>query len=115
MSINEYWQKTLAYFGMSDDGYDEYDEYDDYDEHHDRETNARVRDDDYRDERSSRDRGSRRSSRQDDDFDEDTHKRVMANGIWNDHVSVQAALATIHTLRKAGLLKPFTGTEDFVQ
>ena len=40
MAINDYWQKTLAYFGMSDDGYDEYDEYDDYDEGHDVETNA---------------------------------------------------------------------------
>ena len=47
MSINDYWQKTLAYFGMADDGYDDYDEYDDY-ENHDRETNARVRDDDRR-------------------------------------------------------------------
>ena len=23
MSINDYWQKTLAYFGMADDGYDD--------------------------------------------------------------------------------------------
>ncbi len=67
MAINDYWQKTLAYFGMSDDGYDEYDE---YDEGHDRETNARVRDDDHREERSSRDRGSRRSSSRSDDFDD---------------------------------------------
>lgn len=70
MAINDYWQKTLAYFGMSDDGYDEYDEYDDYDEGHDRETNARVRDDDHREERSSRDRGSRRSASRSDDFDD---------------------------------------------
>lgn len=69
MAINDYWQKTLAYFGMADDGYDDYDEYDDYDDHHDRETNARVREDD-RDERGSRDRGSRRSSGRSDDFDD---------------------------------------------
>ncbi|MBM3665526.1 MAG: cell division protein SepF [Actinobacteria bacterium] len=54
MSLNDYWQKTLEYFGMAGDGYDDYDEYDDHDGHHDRETNARVRDDDGR--------GSRRSS-----------------------------------------------------
>ena len=48
MAINDYWQKTLAYFGMSDDGYDDYDEYDDYEDGQDRETNARVRDDDPR-------------------------------------------------------------------
>lgn len=70
MSLNDYWQKTLAYFGMADDGYDDYDEYDDHDgyddhRHHDRETNARVRDDE-RDERPSRDRGRRGSSRGDD-------------------------------------------------
>lgn len=69
MSINDYWQKTLAYFGMADDGYDEYDEYDDYDAHHDRETNARVRDDD-REERPSRDRGRRGASGRGDDFDD---------------------------------------------
>lgn len=72
MSLNDYWQKTLAYFGMADDGYDDYDEYDDHDgyddRHHDRETNARVRDDD-RDERPSRDRGRRGSGRS-DDFDD---------------------------------------------
>ncbi len=67
MSINDYWQKTLAYFGMADDGYDDYDEYDDYDDHHDRETNARVRDDD-RDERPSR--GRRGASGRGDDFDD---------------------------------------------
>jgi hypothetical protein len=33
MAINDYWQKTLAYFGMSDDGYDEYDEYAEYAEY----------------------------------------------------------------------------------
>ena len=73
MSLNDYWQKTLAYFGMADDGYDDYDEYDDYDQGHDRETNARVRDDDARDERGGRDRdrGSRRShSSRGDDFDD---------------------------------------------
>jgi cell division inhibitor SepF len=71
MSLNDYWQKTLAYFGMAHDGYDDYDEYDDYDDHHDRETNARVRDDDDRDDRGSRDRGSRRSySSRGDDFDD---------------------------------------------
>jgi cell division inhibitor SepF len=70
MSLNDYWQKTLAYFGMADDGYDDYDEYDDYDDqHHDRETNARVRDDD-RDDRSSRDRGRRSSGSRGDDFDD---------------------------------------------
>lgn len=68
MSINEYWQKTLAYFGMADDGYDEYDEYDEYD----RETNSRVRDDVRNNEdRSSRDRGSRRSeASRSEDFDD---------------------------------------------
>jgi cell division inhibitor SepF len=70
MSINEYWQKTLAYFGMADDGYDEYDSYDEYDDH-DRETNARVRDEEHRDDRGSRDRGSRRAhSARSEDFDD---------------------------------------------
>lgn len=71
MSINDYWQKTLAYFGMADDGYDDYDEYDDYDDH-DRETNSRVRDDDHhRDDRSSRAGSSRRSySSRSEDFDD---------------------------------------------
>ncbi|MDN3278801.1 hypothetical protein QWJ07_31380 [Frankia sp. RB7] len=32
-----------------------------------------------------------------------THQRILKNGVWNDHVAVQAALATIHNLRKAGL------------
>ncbi len=32
-----------------------------------------------------------------------THQRIMANGIWNDHVAVQAALAAIHHLRRCGL------------
>ena len=36
MSLNDYWQKTLAYFGMADDGYDDYDDYDDHDDHHHR-------------------------------------------------------------------------------
>ena len=67
MSITDYWQKTLAYFGMADDGYDDYD---DYDDHHDRETNARVRDEEHGEERSSRDRHSRRQSSRSDDFDD---------------------------------------------
>lgn len=70
MSINDYWQKTLAYFGMADDGYDDYEDYED----HDRETDARVHDDDraYREDRSSsRGRGSRRSyAARADDFDD---------------------------------------------
>ena len=70
MSINEYWQKTLAYFGMADVGHDEYDEYDEYDDH-DRETNASVRDEEHRDDRGSRDRGSRRAhSGRSEDFDD---------------------------------------------
>jgi cell division inhibitor SepF len=70
MSLNEYWQKTLAYFGMAGDGYDDYDEYDDYDDH-DRETNARVRDDDGRDDRASRSSGARRThSSRSEDFDD---------------------------------------------
>lgn len=28
-----------------------------------------------------------------------THERIMKNGIWNDHVAVQAALAAIHYLK----------------
>lgn len=35
--------------------------------------------------------------------DPDTHQRILTNGVWNDHVAVQAALAAIHNLRKAGL------------
>lgn len=70
MSINEYWQKTLAYFGMADDGYDEYDDYDDYGDH-DRETNARVREDDRRsrDDHQAQPR-SRGRGRGGDDFDD---------------------------------------------
>lgn len=73
MAINDYWHKTLAYFGMADDGYDEYDEYDEH-EGGDRETNARVRDDDrqWRDDHQpsrGRSRG-RSSSRGADDFDD---------------------------------------------
>jgi hypothetical protein len=33
--------------------------------------------------------------------DPDTHQRILKDGIWNDHVAVQAALAAIHNLRKA--------------
>ena len=73
MAINDYWKKTLAYFGMADDGYDEYDEYDEH-QGGDRETNARVRDDDRQsrdDHQSSRGRsGGRSSSRGADDFDD---------------------------------------------
>jgi len=69
MSINEYWQKTLAYFGMADDGYDDYDDYDDYGDH-DRETNARVRDDRRsRDDHQAQPR-SRGRSRDGGDFDD---------------------------------------------
>jgi hypothetical protein len=31
--------------------------------------------------------------------DATTHQRIMQNGIWNDHIAVQAALAAIHHLR----------------
>lgn len=31
----------------------------------------------------------------------DEHKRIMAGGIWNDHIAVQTALTVIHTMRKA--------------
>jgi hypothetical protein len=33
--------------------------------------------------------------------DPDTHQRILKNGIWNDHVAVQAALAAIHSVRLA--------------
>lgn len=71
MALNDYWHKTLAYFGMADDGRDDYEDFDDLD----RETNSRVRDDDRggRDEHSSgRERVStaRRSSSRRDDFDD---------------------------------------------
>ncbi len=70
MSISDYWHKTLAYFGMADDGDDGYDDYDEH-EDHDRETNAGVRDAAHRSERASRDRGSRRThSARGDDFDD---------------------------------------------
>lgn len=69
MAINDYWQRTLAYFGMADDGYDDYDDYDDLDDGHDRETNARVRADP-RDERHPRDRAPRRAPSRGDDFDD---------------------------------------------
>ena len=32
--------------------------------------------------------------------DEVTMDRIRKNGIWNDHIAVQAALATIHHLRR---------------
>lgn len=32
--------------------------------------------------------------------DEITHQRIMKNGIWNDHVAVQAALTAIQHMRK---------------
>ena len=32
-----------------------------------------------------------------------THARIMKNGIWNDHVAVQAALTAIHYIRKHGV------------
>jgi hypothetical protein len=35
--------------------------------------------------------------------DEATHERIMTNGVWNDHVAVQAALTAIHHIRKHGL------------
>lgn len=40
------------------------------------------------------------------DDDVETHQRILKNGVWNDHVAVQAALAAIHNLRKAGLQSP---------
>lgn len=33
--------------------------------------------------------------------DPDTHQRIMRDGIWNDHVAVQAALTAIHSIRKS--------------
>lgn len=30
-----------------------------------------------------------------------THQRIMTDGVWNDHVAVQAALAAIHYLRSS--------------
>jgi hypothetical protein len=36
----------------------------------------------------------------DDSFN---HKRILEQGIWNDHPAVQAALAMIHHIRKHGL------------
>lgn len=38
------------------------------------------------------------------DYGNDTpeeHQRIMAGGIWNDHIAVQTALTTIHSIRKA--------------
>ena len=32
--------------------------------------------------------------------DGDTHQRILKDGIWNDHVAVQAALAAIHHLAR---------------
>ena len=32
--------------------------------------------------------------------DPETHQRIMRDGVWNDHVAVQAALAAIHNIRK---------------
>lgn len=32
-----------------------------------------------------------------------THKRIMTNGVWNDHIAVQSALAVIHHIRMHGL------------
>jgi hypothetical protein len=31
--------------------------------------------------------------------DKVTHARIVKNGVWNDHVAVQAALAAIHYLK----------------
>ncbi|MFA7308381.1 MAG: hypothetical protein WC026_17120, partial [Hyphomicrobium sp.] len=33
------------------------------------------------------------------DDDEVTHQRIMKDGVWNDHVAVQSALAAIHHLK----------------
>lgn len=33
------------------------------------------------------------------DFDAETMRLFRQNGIWNDHVSVQAALAVVHYMR----------------
>lgn len=30
------------------------------------------------------------------------YQRIMAGGIWNDHIAVQTALTAIHSIRKAG-------------
>lgn len=35
------------------------------------------------------------------DDDETTHQRILKDGVWNDHVAVQAALAAIHHLKAA--------------
>lgn len=38
------------------------------------------------------------------DYGNDTpeeHQRIMAGGIWNDHIAVQTALTAIHSIRKA--------------
>lgn len=31
--------------------------------------------------------------------DPETHQRILKDGVWNDHVAVQAALAAIHSLK----------------
>lgn len=31
--------------------------------------------------------------------DEVTYRRILKNGVWNDHVAVQSALAAIHHLK----------------
>lgn len=41
--------------------------------------------------------------------DPDTHQRIMQNGIWNDHIAVQAALTAIHSIRKAATLRAPAG------
>ena len=38
------------------------------------------------------------------DDDEVTHQRIMKDGVWNDHVAVQAALACIHYFKTKGTL-----------
>jgi len=38
--------------------------------------------------------------------DSDTHQRILKDGVWNDHVAVQAALAAIHSIRKSALSVP---------
>ncbi|MSO44529.1 MAG: cell division protein SepF [Thermoleophilia bacterium] len=70
MAISDYFHKTLAYFGMAENDYDEYDEYDDGDP----EPSTHVRDSDRShrgDRQSGRDREPRRSpAARSGDFDD---------------------------------------------
>lgn len=39
------------------------------------------------------------------------HQRILKNGIWNDHIAVQAALAAIHNMKKRAAALPRLGWE----